>query len=381
MRNILLIAQNILKLTFKKKGNILVYLVMPVVMTSIMMALSGSGSSKPLNIGIVDMDKSTLSQNLAEAVDKKDNFKTIEVSEDKTNDMVTEHQVDCVIKIPKNFENDIYNGNNVDIELISIRGEDITAWIGNFLNFYVGGLKDISKASEGKKEVFNKMYAGFKDQSIKLKNEKLEDESLGKDLTQFSMGFLIMFVLYGTGITSNYILREKRIRTYFRICSAPVKSKDYIIGNIIANLATVAAQVILVLLVITKIFKINTFIPHIQLFAVLLCFGLVAIGLGLVVVAFSKNSNQAGTANTLIVTPTCMLGGCFWPAEVMPQWLQRVGDFIPQTWALDSIKKLQSGSSFIDILPQLGILLAFAAAFFLIAVYKFNRRDDSRNFI
>lgn len=381
MRNILLIAQNILKLTFKKKGNILVYLVMPVVMTSIMMALSGSGSSKPLNIGIVDMDKSTLSQNLAEAVDKKDNFKTVEVLEDKTNDMVTEHQVDCVIKIPKNFGNDIYNGNNVDIELISIRGEDVTAWIGNFLNFYVGGLKDISKASEGKKEVFDKMYTGFKDQSIKLENEKLEDESLGKDLTQFSMGFLIMFVLYGTGITSNYILREKRMRTYFRICSAPVKSKDYIIGNIIANLTTVAAQVILVLLVITKIFKINTFIPHVQLFAVLLCFGLVAIGLGLVVVAFSKTSNQAGTANTLIVTPTCMLGGCFWPAEVMPQWLQRVGDFIPQTWALDSIKKLQSGSSFIDILPQLGILLAFAAAFFLIAVYKFNRRDDSRNFI
>lgn len=381
MRNILLIAQNILKLTFKKKGNILVYLVMPVVMTSIMMALSGSSSSKPLNIGIVDMDKSTLSQNLAEAVDKKDNFKTVEVLEDKTNDMVTEHQVDCVIKIPKNFGNDIYNGNNVDIELISIRGEDVTTWIGNFLNFYVGGLKDISKASEGKKEVFDKMYAGFKDQSIKLENEKLEDESLGKDLTQFSMGFLIMFVLYGTGITSNYILREKWMRTYFRICSAPVKSKDYIIGNIIANLTTVATQVILVLLVITKIFKINTFIPHVQLFAVLLCFGLVAIGLGLVVVAFSKTSNQAGTANTLIVTPTCMLGGCFWPAEVMPQWLQRVGDFIPQTWALDSIKKLQSGSSFIDILPQLGILLAFAAAFFLIAVYKFDRRDDSRNFI
>lgn len=381
MRNTFLIALNILKLTFRKKGNIIVYLVLPVAITSIIMVISGSGASKPLNIGIVDMDRSIISQDLVKVVDNKDNFKTIEVSEDKISDMVTEHKVDCIIKIPNNFAKEIYSGNNVNIELISIRGEDVTSWIENFLNFYVGGLKDISKASEGKKEAFDKMYAGFKDNSIKLKNEKLKDSAFGKSLTQSSMGFLIMFVLFGTGITSSYILREKKMRTFFRICSAPVKSKDYILSNIIANLTIVAVQIILVLLVITKILKVNIFIPKIQLFVILLCFGLVAIGIGLVVVAFSKTSNQVGTANTLIVTPTCMLGGCFWPADLMPPWLQRVGDFIPQTWALDSIKKLQSGSSFIDILPQLGILLAFAAAFFLIAVYKFNRRDDSRNFI
>lgn len=381
MRNTFLIALNILKLTFRKKGNIIVYLVLPVVITSIIMVISGSGDSKPLNIGIVDMDRSIISQDLVKAVDNKDNFKTIEVSEDKINAMVTEHKVDCIIKIPNNFAKEIYSGNNANIELISIRGEDVTSWIENFMNFYVGGLKDISKASEGKKEAFDKMYAGFKDNSIKLKNEKLKDSAFGKSLTQSSMGFLIMFVLFGTGITSSYILREKKMRTFFRICSAPVKSKDYILSNIIANLTIVAVQIILVLLVITKILKVNIFIPKIQLFVILLCFGLVAIGIGLVVVAFSKTSNQVGTANTLIVTPTCMLGGCFWPADLMPPWLQRVGDFIPQTWALDSIKKLQSGSSFIDILPQLGILLAFAAAFFLIAVYKFNRRDDSRNFI
>ncbi len=381
MRNTFLIALNILKLTFRKKGNIIVYLVLPVAITSIIMVISGSGASKPLNIGIVDMDRSIISQDLVKAVDNKDNFKTIEVSGDKINAMVTEHKVDCIIKIPNNFAKEIYSGNNANIELISIRGEDVTSWIENFVNFYVGGLKDISKASEGKKEAFDKMYAGYKDNSIKLKNEKLKDSAFGKSLTQSSMGFLIMFVLFGTGITSSYILREKKMRTFFRICSAPVKSKDYILSNIIANLTIVAVQIILVLFVITKILKVNIFIPKIQLFVILLCFGLVAIGIGLVVVAFSKTSNQVGTANTLIVTPTCMLGGCFWPADLMPPWLQRVGDFMPQTWALDSIKKLQSGSSFIDILPQLGILLAFAVAFFLIAVYKFNRRDDSRNFI
>jgi len=89
MRNTFLIALNILKLTFRKKGNIIVYLVLPVAITSIIMVISGSGASKPLNIGIVDMDRSIISQDLVKAVDNKDNFKTIEVSGDKINAMVT----------------------------------------------------------------------------------------------------------------------------------------------------------------------------------------------------------------------------------------------------------------------------------------------------
>ncbi len=191
-------------------------------------------------------------------------------------------------------------------------------------------------------------------------------------MTSQSIGFL-MFMMIGAGSTAQMILKEKRNRTYFRICAAPVNGRTYVMGNVLANLVIVIIQILLTLFFMSRVFHIDTYVPSPQLFLILAAFVPAAIGLGLLVVAFAGDSRQANNLQTLIVTPTCLLAGCFWPLEIMPGAVRRVTDFLPQTWAIAAIQKLQGGGHFDQIFMHLSIILAFALDFFLVAAYGFSR--------
>lgn len=381
MRNALLLTLNSLKITFRKKGNIIVYLFLPIIGILVSMAFYGSAGSGSVNVGIYDEDKTTISTDMIKSLEKQGKFKISYVEKNDINQKVTSGKLDCVLEIPVGFEQGIYKNNPKEVRILSIKGESVTVWIKNYMNLYIGNLVSINEASGGNKDTFIKIYNGYKEEKLTLKVNKLEDQYTGKAMTSQSLGFLIMFMMLGAGFTSEMILKEKRSRTYFRICASPVKVWTYISSNVLTSLTMIFIQIVFILLIMTKIFRINTFVPAYQLMIILVIFGFVAAGIGLLVVAFAIDSIQAGTLQTLIVTPTCMLGGCFWPAEMMPKAVQRIADFMPQKWALECIRKLQTGSSFNEILLYPAIILAFAAAFFLIAAYKFSRNNSISSFV
>jgi len=111
------------------------------------------------------------------------------------------------------------------------------------------------------------------------------------------------------------------------------------------------------------------------------CFGLVAISIGMMIVALARSSYEAGVASTLVITPSCMLAGCFWPVEYMPAIMQKISYFIPQRWALDAVQALQRGAAFHDVAGNLVVLMAFAAVFFVLSAYRFSTTDDVSRFI
>lgn len=381
MKNIILLAFNTFKVTFRKKSNIFVYLILPVAGILFMMNVMGGDGSGTVKMGIVNKDKGAISENMTKYLGNTGKFKNVSIEEDKISDMVVNKKVDLVLVIPEDFEKSIYEGSFKSIKVVSLKGQEVTAWVENYTNMYIKNLLDISKASQGNKETFNKIYSEYEKGEVALKIEKIKDKSFNKGVTQQGFGFFIMFMLIGSTITSNIILKEKRERVYQRICSTPVSSKIYISGNIIANLTIITAQIILALVAVRKILKIETYIPDLELFLVMFILGIVAVGIGMVIVALSKSSAEAGNLSTLIVTPTCMLGGCFWPLSLMPEGLQKVSNFVPQKWAIDAIAKLQNGSSLLDIRMNIFIMLGFALAFFALAAFKMKNSDKTGNFI
>ena len=80
----------------------------------------------------------------------------------------------------------------------------------------------------------------------------------------------------------------------------------------------------------------------------------------------------------LVIVPTCLLAGCYFPYDIMPNAVQKVANFLPQRWLLDTIAKLQQGIPFSELYLNILILFAFAIAFFLIAIYKFGRNNDEK---
>ncbi|MDP4156937.1 MAG: ABC transporter permease, partial [Bacillota bacterium] len=132
---------------------------------------------------------------------------------------------------------------------------------------------------------------------------------------------------------------------------------------------------------VTTIFHIDMYVSFWQMTAVLVLFAVVAIGLSLMLVSFASSSASVNALQNLVATPTCLLAGCFWPVEIMPKAIQKLADFLPQRWTLDTISKLQQGNHFDTLYLNYLILAVFAVAFFLVAVYKFGKSNSVKNFV
>lgn len=344
-------------------------------------AAYGNVGLATVHIGIIDHDQSALAGDFVQSISQQQNMIVTAVTEGEKENQISTGNVSCVLVIPEGFADGIYNKNLKSVEIFSIKGESTTAWIQSFTNIYLRNLQDISEASGGNKETFEKIYNNLKEDKLTLQVKKVQDQTHNKGMTTQMVGFLLMFMLVGAGNTAEMILNERRNRTYYRIYSAPVSAKTYIFGNVLANLILVTLQISLALFFMIKVFKIQTYLPVAEMFMILVLFGLVAIGLGVLIVAFSNDSKQASKLQNLLITPTCMLAGCFWPVEIMPKSLQRIADFLLQKWTIGAIQKLQMGGSTDQIMINILIIVAFALTFFLVAAYRFGRNDSVKTFI
>ncbi|MBL3198896.1 ABC transporter permease, partial [Klebsiella pneumoniae] len=142
----------------------------------------------------------------------------------------------------------------------------------------------ISKVAGTDQSAFDTMYAGYQKSSFKVKTETLEDTSKNKDMTNQTMGYLIMFMLFSAVNLSGYILKEKENRTYFRLLSTPIDGKKFILSNVGVNMIILTVQIMITILFLTNVFHTNINMPFIVMVGVLMIFALIAIGMSLVIV-------------------------------------------------------------------------------------------------
>ena len=87
-----------------------------------------------------------------------------------------------------------------------------------------------------------------------MKTETLEDTSKNKDMTNQTMGYLIMFMLFSAVNLSGFILKEKENRTYFRLLSTPIDGKKFILSNVAVNMMILTLQIVIAVLFMTNVF-------------------------------------------------------------------------------------------------------------------------------
>lgn len=379
MRNMFILAYNTLKIAFRKKVNILTTLVFPVVSLLIIVTLESGGSTK-LNIGICNNDiNGKISNDFITSLKNESKYNIILVKSDEIEKKVTEQKVDCVLTIPEDFDDKILSGNFDKLQITAIRGADATGWIQSYVDYYIRNLMDISKAASGNIETFYKIYNGEK--HLKINTVTLTDEHKGKSVSEEGIGLITLFMLLGASTVTGFMLKEKRERTYFRIFAAPVSSKAYIGGNLLAGMFIMIVQASVVVLALSKLLKIDTKVPDLQLFTLLTIFGLVSIGIGTLIVAFSGSSLQSSYLTILMTVPTSMLSGCFWPISLMPDFMQKLAYFFPQCWLLEGIRRIQNTGTFSSSLPCIGILLGFSLIFFLVSAFKVRSNSSVKSFV
>ncbi|TKI99959.1 ABC transporter permease [Bacillus cereus] len=365
----------------KNKKSLLIIISLPIIGTLISFSIYGNAGQGTLNIGIVNKENEPIANDTIKFLEGLNHVNVSKVKESEVEDKLTSKKLDGVITLASGFSKSVREGKPEHIEISSIKGDQVTGFIKSYLYNYIDNIAAISKIAGTDQSTFDNMYAGYQKSSFKMKTETLEDTSKNKDMTNQTMGYLIMFMLFSAANLSGHILKEKENRTYFRLLSTPIDGKKFILSNVGVNMIILTVQILITILFLTNVFHTNINMPFIVMMGVLMLFALIAIGISLVLVAFSKNSASANAMQNMIIVPTCLLAGCYFPYDIMPSAVQKVANFLPQRWLLDTISKLQQGIPFSELYLNILILFAFAIAFFLIAIYKFGRNNDARNFV
>ena len=99
----------------------------------------------------------------------------------------------------------------------------------------------------------------------------------------------------------------------------------------------------------------------------ILSFAICTGGITLFIGAILSTPAQASGVGWLSGMIMAGLGGCWWPLEVTPEWLQTAGHVFPTAWMMDALHELISFGQGLDaIMMEMAILLVYGVVFALL---------------
>jgi ABC-2 type transport system permease protein len=186
-------------------------------------------------------------------------------------------------------------------------------------------------------------------------------------------GYTIYGIFWIVSLLAFSVLREKQEGTFRRLLVAPMSRTVMLAGKLMPYYLINIIQIAIMLGVSSLLFKMSLGHSPAGLVVVSLAAAATATGLGVFVAALARTEAQIGGLTVLLLLTLSALGGSFIPRFIMPEWLQTIGLVTPHAWALDAYQDLLvRGYGVIEVLPKVGVLAAFALAFFGIGVWRFR---------
>jgi ABC-2 type transport system permease protein len=188
-------------------------------------------------------------------------------------------------------------------------------------------------------------------------------------------GQMIFFAFFTGAYSMMSILREDEEGTLARLFTTPTERTSILTGKFVAVFITVILQGLVLMVAGHYAFGINWGEP---VSAALALTGQVvaATGLGVLLIAFVKNSRQGGPVLGGGLTALGMLGGLFTAniPNAMPPAMNVIANFTPQGWVLKSWKMVMDGQSAGDLLVPFVIMVTMGVVMFAIGSVMFRKR-------
>lgn len=181
--------------------------------------------------------------------------------------------------------------------------------------------------------------------------------------------FIVMFL-----ITSITTLRERRSGTLERLMTTPLGKADFILGYALAFGLMALLQAIITVSFAVGVCGLDVEGELWQLGLVAVVDALLGTALGLLASAFAQTEFQAVQFMPLLVFPQIILGGLFMPRNQMPDVLHAISDWLPLSYAIDTINAVTAGDDGWDVYGPLLVVVAFGVGALVLASLTLRRR-------
>jgi ABC-2 type transport system permease protein len=209
------------------------------------------------------------------------------------------------------------------------------------------------------------------------KNEAAKTQNLMLNIIGPIMGGMMVFYAFYTGAsTAQSILKEEEERTLPRLFTTPTSQATILTGKLLSVFMTVCVQVIVLIIAARLLFGIQWGDP---LSVALMAAGIIisASSFGIFVNSFVKNTKQAGVLFGGVLTVTGMMG-MIKIFAMNSAIANKMGDtislLVPQGWAVRGLIQSMNGDPINSVLTTVLISLLWSVIFFIIGVWRFNRR-------
>lgn len=167
---------------------------------------------------------------------------------------------------------------------------------------------------------------------------------------------------------------ERRSGTWRRLLAAPVPRATVLLAKLVPYMVVGLIQFTFLFGIGVVVFGMRIGGSPVALVAVTVAVVVCATCLGLLIAAVGKTERGMGSLGSVSLLVMGLIGGCMVPRVVMPEAMRTIGLAVPHAWALDGYFALlvRDGAGLVDVAPQIGALLGFAALFAALGVWRFR---------
>ena len=207
--------------------------------------------------------------------------------------------------------------------------------------------------------------------NVKQAGHRVEPPSGFSQAVPGTMVMFTMLVLLTSG--SIMLVVERRQGLLRRLASVPIPAGGVVLGKWAARMMLGLVQLGFAMILGTLLFKMNWghAVPMVGL--VLAAWAAFNASLAILLANLTRTEAQTAGIGVLFTQALGALGGCWWPIEITPGWMQKLSLVLPSGWTMGAMHKLINfGDPAVTAAPHLIVLLLGAAILGRLATRTFR---------
>ena len=211
-------------------------------------------------------------------------------------------------------------------------------------------------------------------ESVDLTDEAGDDDSSTAGvLGYFLPGLSIMGILFLAQSATRDILRDREAGLLRHLLTGPVTPTDYLVGKCLSVLVVTTLGFV-ILVGVGMAFGVGWGPPAASA-ALVVASAIAASGLLLLIMSLVGSERQGDALTTIVIIVSSLVGGAFVPTEQIPGILRPIASATVVYWSTSGFSKLIThGGGFVDIVPNLLVLVGAGGACMLLGAVLLKRK-------
>ncbi|BAL80219.1 ABC transporter permease [Caldisericum exile] len=358
-KSVFAILKKNLYVSFKDNGFLLWLIVVPILWTFLLGIVQENSKNSFINIGVCSLDKSEYGQFLIEALTRESGVKLYTYSDEESlKRAVRSEDIELGLVFPYSLAEDLRAHKSVEIyaftslnsssklaeskfrKILTRLSIDVQATLAADSLVKELGIPEQNKVKLEKIAfvLSNTYLEEFPSVSVEYLNSSSK-QIIPEGFVQTSPGFLSMFLMMDIFFASGYLIFEKEKGLFKRLLTFPISKVSIITGYFLYLFIVGFIQFLILSLFGQFVLSVDYFKNPLITFSFVIYIFCIA-SLSMVVFTFSRKTSEVSVYGIALSMVLSVLGGSWWPVEIMPPIMKVIARFTPQFYVLDSFNRL-----------------------------------------